>query len=170
MVNFIDKTFSVIADLILKILPIGKREKTAFSYYRDGMAAQERGRYGEAVTNYYESLKFEQDPLDRSRTLFNIGVLYTNSGRYLPALNYYAKALELNPDGAEIYYNIGVIFHSQALRAALFDDEEHRKFEIDFFDKAAYYWIQAVKLAPDSYPGARNWLKITNRYNDEEFQ
>jgi hypothetical protein len=26
-------------------------------------------------------------------------------------------------------------------------------------DKAAEYWIQALKLA-DNYPGARNWLKV----------
>ena len=29
--NFIDKTFTVIADLILKILPTTKREKEAFA-------------------------------------------------------------------------------------------------------------------------------------------
>ena len=31
------------------------------------------------------------------------------------------------------------------------------------FDKAAEYWYQALKLAPDNYPGARNWLRITGR-------
>ena len=30
-------------------------------------------------------------------------------------------------------------------------------------DKAAKYWNQALKLAPDNYPGAQNWLKITGR-------
>ena len=31
------------------------------------------------------------------------------------------------------------------------------------FDKAAEYWYQALKLAPDNYPRARNWLRITGR-------
>lgn len=169
MGNFIDRTFSIIADLILKILPIGKREKTAFSYHRAGVAAQERGKYNEALDNYFESLKLEQDPAARAETLFNIGVIYGNVGDLLRALNYYARALELDPLMAKAYNNIAVIFHSQALRAHLFDDPEHKKYEIDFFDKAGTYWIQAVRLDPDSYPGARNWLKITGRYNDEEF-
>ncbi len=45
MGNFIDKTFTVIADILLKVLPASKQEKQAFSYYRAGMAAQSRGRY-----------------------------------------------------------------------------------------------------------------------------
>lgn len=34
--NFIDKTFTIIADLLLNILPTSQREKQAFAYYRDG--------------------------------------------------------------------------------------------------------------------------------------
>ena len=36
----------------------------------------------------------------------------------------------------------------------------------ELFDKAAEYWIQALKLAPDNYPGARNWLKVTGRLTE----
>ena len=52
MGNFIDKTFTVIADILLKVLPASKKEKQAFSYYRAGMAAQTKGRYSEALENY----------------------------------------------------------------------------------------------------------------------
>ena len=52
--NFIDKTFTVIADLILKILPTTKREKEAFAYYRDGMSAQSEGEYAEALQKLSE--------------------------------------------------------------------------------------------------------------------
>ena len=38
------RAFTVIADILLKILPASKKEKQAFSYYRAGMAAQSRGR------------------------------------------------------------------------------------------------------------------------------
>ncbi|HEY9659843.1 MAG TPA: photosystem I assembly protein Ycf3, partial [Allocoleopsis sp.] len=38
--NFIDKTFTVMADMILKMLPANKTAKEAFAYYRDGMSAQ----------------------------------------------------------------------------------------------------------------------------------
>jgi len=140
MGNFIDKTFTVIADILLKVLPASKQEKQAFSYYRAGMAAQSRGRYAEALENYYEALQVEEDPYDRSYTLYNIGLIYGNNGKY--------------------------IYHSQALRAQTFDDEEYVELSKELFDKAAEYWRQALKLAPDNYPGARNWLKITGRLTD----
>ena len=35
--NFIDKTFTILADLLLKIIPTSLREKEAFTYYRDGV-------------------------------------------------------------------------------------------------------------------------------------
>ena len=79
MGNFIDKTFTVIADILLKVLPASKQEKQAFSYYRAGMAAQSRGRYAEALQNYYEALQVEEDPYDRSYTLYNIGLIYGNT-------------------------------------------------------------------------------------------
>ena len=47
-----------------------------------------------------------------------------------------------------------------------FDDDEYIDLSKELFDKAAEYWIQALKLAPDNYPGARNWLKVTGRFMD----
>ena len=57
MGNFIDKTYTVIADILLKILPASKKEKEAFSYYRAGMSAQSKGLYAQALVNYYKSLQ-----------------------------------------------------------------------------------------------------------------
>ncbi|KAG6696713.1 hypothetical protein I3843_09G156900 [Carya illinoinensis] len=34
--NFIDKTFSIVANILLRIIPTTSREKEAFTYYRDG--------------------------------------------------------------------------------------------------------------------------------------
>jgi hypothetical protein len=59
--NFIDKTFTVIADILLKVLPTSNREKQAFMYYRDGMSAQSSGEYAEALQNYYQAMRFETD-------------------------------------------------------------------------------------------------------------
>ena len=35
--NFIDKTFTIVADILLRIIPTSQREKEAFTYYRDGV-------------------------------------------------------------------------------------------------------------------------------------
>lgn len=35
--NFIDKTFSIVANILLRIIPTTLGEKEAFTYYRDGV-------------------------------------------------------------------------------------------------------------------------------------
>mgnify|MGYP007077484747 FL=1 len=47
--NFIDKAFTVIAESIVKIMPIAEKEKKAYIYYRDVLAAQNNGYYSEAL-------------------------------------------------------------------------------------------------------------------------
>ena len=176
MGNFIDKTFTVIADILLKILPASKQEKQAFSYYRAGMAAQSEGKYAEALENYYEALQVEEDPYDRSYTLYNIGLIYGNIGNNSQALEYYHQALELNSNLPQALNNIAVIYHSSGLNTITMINEdiddiqqaEYRALATEFFDKAGEYWRQALKLAPDNYPGARNWLKVSGRLFEED--
>lgn len=164
--NFIDKTFTVMADIILKVFPASKEEKQAFFYYKDGMSAQSDGEYAEALENYYEALQIEEDPYDRSFILYNIGLIYSSNGEYVKALEYYHQALELNSNLPQALNNIAVIYHSQALRAQSLEEDEYVELSKELFDKAAEYWIQALKLAPDNYPGARNWLKVTGRLTE----
>ena len=176
MGNFIDKTFTVIADILLKVLHASKQEKQAFSYYRAGMAAQSQGKYAEALENYYEALQVEEDPYDRSYTLYNIGLIYGNIGNNSQALEYYHQALELNSNLPQALNNIAVIYHSSGLNTLKMINEEiddiqqaeYRGLATEFFDKAGEYWRQALKLAPDNYPGARNWLKVSGRLFEEE--
>lgn len=163
--NFIDKTFTVLADIILKVLPATKDEKTAFSYYRYGMSAQSNGDYAEALENYYEALKLEEDPSDRSYILYNIGLIYANNGDFLKAVEYYQQALDLNSRLPQALNNIAVIYHYQGTKAA-----EKKEFELaqNMFDKAADYWRSAIKLAPNNYIEAQNWLKINGKITDKE--
>lgn len=158
--NFIDKTFTVLADLVLKILPTSREEKQAFCYYRDGMSAQAEGEYAEALENYYEALSLEEDPYDRSYIFYNIGLIYMSNGEYIKALEYYHKALELNSQLPQALNNIAVIYHYQGVRAS---DKNNNNTSEDMFNKAAKYWQQAIHLAPNNYIEAQNWLKVTGR-------
>ena len=158
--NFIDKTFTVIADIVLKVLPASRSEKEAFSYYRDGMSAQSEGEYAEALENYYEALKLEEDPYDRSYILYNIGLIYSSNGEYIKALEYYHQALELNSKLPQALNNIAVIYHYQGTKSM---DQSNLEMSKTMFDKAANYWKQAIKLAPNNYIEAQNWLKTTGR-------
>ncbi len=158
--NFIDKTFTIVADLLLKIFPASKQEKQAFAYYRDGMSAQSEGAYAEALENYYEALQLEEDPFDRSYILYNVGLIYGSTGKYSKALEYYSQALELNPNLPQAINNIAVIYHYQGVKASEANNIEVANM---LFDKAAYYWRLAIRLAPNNYIEAQNWLKTTGR-------
>ena len=158
--NFIDKTFGVIADILLQTLPTSKREKEAFAYYRDGMSAQAEGEYAEALQNYFEALRLESDAYDRSFILYNIGLIHTSNGDHARALDYYAQALERNPSLPQALNNIAVIYHYRGEQALELGQDQVSKI---LFDKAADYWLEAIRLAPDNYIEAQNWLKVTGR-------
>jgi tetratricopeptide (TPR) repeat protein len=160
--NFIDKTFTIIADLILKTLPASKKEKKAFFYYRDGMSAQAEGEYAEALENYYEALELEEDPSDRAYVLYNMGLIYANNGEHNQALEYYFQALELNSSMIQALNNIAIIYHYQGIKAS---EKQNLEQAEELFDKAAEYWHQAIKYSPNNHIEAQNWLRTTGRMN-----
>ncbi len=158
--NFIDKSFTVMADLILKLLPTSYSAKQAFAYYRDGMSAQADGEYAEALANYEEALTLEEDPRDRSFILYNMGLIYASNGEHDKALEFYHQALDLNPNMPQALNNIAVINHYLGEQAQEVGNAEAAD---SHFDKAADYWQRAIRLAPNNYIEAQNWLKTTGR-------
>lgn len=164
--NFIDKSFTVMADIILKIMPIDRKAKEAYAYYRDGMSAQADGEYAEALDNYYEALKLEEDPNDRSYILYNIGLIHASNGEHEKALDFYHQSLEINPRMPQALNNIAVIYHYQGEQAKVEGDLDTSE---ALFDKASTYWQQAIRLAPNNYIEAQNWLKNTGRSQMDVF-
>ncbi len=158
--NFIDKSFTVMADIILKVMPTNKKAKEAFAYYRDGMSAQAEGEYAEALENYEEALKLEENPTDRGYILYNTGLIHASNGEHERALEYYYQALELNSVLPQALNNIAVIYHYQGER-----EKEAGNLDVaeDLLSKAAEYWKRAIRLAPNNYIEAQNWLKTTGR-------
>ncbi|HBB34423.1 MAG TPA: photosystem I assembly protein Ycf3 [Cyanobacteria bacterium UBA8803] len=158
--NFVDKTFTVMADLILKVLPTSKRAKEAFVYYRDGMSAQADGEYAEALDNYNQALELEEDPYDRALILYNMGLIYTSNGDHEKALELYDRAIELNPRLPQALNNVAVIYHYQGEKEKEAGNDEAAE---ALYNKAAEYWKRAIRLAPNNYLEAQNWLKTTGR-------
>ena len=76
------------------------------------------------------------------------------------------QALELNLNLPQALNNIAVIYHYQGVKASKKQNLEVAK---GLFDKAAEYWRQAIKLAPNNYIEAQNWLKTTGRMSSEDF-
>nr|QQP17284.1 hypothetical chloroplast RF34 [Selaginella exaltata] len=158
--NFIDKTFATVADTLLRLIPTAERGREAFTYYRDGMPAQSGGEYAEALRYYYEAMRLETDPYDRSYVLYNVGPTHADSGEHARASEYYFQALERNPSLPQALNNTAVIRHyrgEQAIRQGDIDTSEA------WFNRAADYWEQAVSLAPHNHIEAQNWLGSTGR-------
>ena len=158
--NFIDKSFTVMADIILKLMPTNKQAKEAFAYYRDGMSAQADGEYAEALENYKEALTLEEDSYDKSYILYNMGLIYASNGDHQQALELYHEAIELNPRLPQALNNIAVIYHYQGEQAKEAGNSDGAN---ALFDQAAEYWKRAIRLAPNNYIEAQNWLKTTGR-------
>ena len=164
--NFIDKTFTIMADIILKVLPIDRKSKEAFVYYRDGMSAQAEGEYAEALDNYYEALKLEEDPNDRSQILYNIGLIHASNGELEKAIEHYQQTLDYNPQHSSALNNIAVIYHHQGQKTKENGNPEDAE---ALYDKAAEYWKQAIRISPNNYLEAQNWLKTTGRSEIDVF-
>ncbi|NEP16515.1 MAG: photosystem I assembly protein Ycf3 [Leptolyngbya sp. SIO4C1] len=158
--NFIDKSFTVMADIILKILPTKQQAKEAFAYYRDGMSAQADGEYAEAMENYEEALRLEEDPYDKSYILYNMGLIHASNGEHEKALGRYSEALELNPRMTQALNNTAVIYHYRGEQAEAAGDSQQAD---AMYDEAAKYWMEAIRIAPNNYIEAQNWLKTSGR-------
>ena len=105
-------------------------------------------------------LKLEEDPYDRSYIIYNIGLIYGSNGEHIRALEYYHKALELNFNLPQALNNIAVIYHYQGVKAL---ENKYPELSSSMFDKAAKYWKEAIRMAPNNYIEAQNWLKTTGR-------
>ncbi|KAI3847619.1 hypothetical protein MKW92_015496 [Papaver armeniacum] len=139
--NFIDKTSSIVANILLRIIPTTSGEKEAFTYYRD------------ALQNYYEAMRLELIPMIEG-VLYNIGLIHTSNGEHTKALEYYFRALERNPFLPQAFNNMA---------NRLFDRGDSKIAEA-WSDQAAEYWKQSIALTPGNYIEAHNWLKITRRF------
>ena len=158
--NFIDKAFTVIAESIVKIMPIAEKEKKAYIYYRDGLAAQNNGDYSEALEYYKESLLLEENKIDRGETLKNMAIIYMSNGEEDLSIETYEKALVENPKQPSCLKNIGLIYEKRGRYAEQNGDLDQRDI---WFDKAAEVWSKAVRLYPGGYLDIENWLKNSGR-------
>jgi tetratricopeptide (TPR) repeat protein len=153
--NFIDKTFTIIADLLLQRVPTPYVRKEAFAYYRNGLIAQSEGEYAEALRNYYKALRIETDPFDRRYIFYNIGLIHTANGQNSRALDYYFAALERNPTLTQALNNVAILYYYQREKALELEQVDLAPL---LFSRASEYWQEAIRLAPTNYIEAQNWL------------
>jgi tetratricopeptide (TPR) repeat protein len=110
--NFIDKTFTVVADILIKVLPT-----KSFYLLSRWYVGSSWGWVCWSASKLLPSSKIEIDPYDRSYILYNIGLIHTSNGKHGRALEYYYQALKRNPSLPQALNNIAVIYHYRAEQA-----------------------------------------------------
>lgn len=101
------------------------------------MSAQSEGEYAEALQNYYEAMRLEIDPYDRSYILYNIGLIHTSNGQHTKALEYYSQALVRNPSLPQALNNMAVICHY--VRLFIFFQMVFYPLNFTFIKKITFY-------------------------------
>lgn len=150
------------AELIVKVMPIDEKEKKAYLYYREGLSAQDRGDYSEALEFYEESLSLESNAVDRSETLKNMAIIYMSNGDEDRALETYSKSLDENPKQPSCLKNMGLIYEKRGRLAYQAGKQDEGDI---WLDRAAEVWTKAVRLYPGGYLDIENWLKTSGRSN-----
>jgi superkiller protein 3 len=89
---------------------------------------------------------------------FQQGYAYNNKGDYDKAIEYYNKAIELNPDYAVAYYNLGNVYNNKG---------DYGK-AIEYYNKAIEYYNKAIELNPDSVDAYNNLGIAYNIKSDDD--
>ncbi|MEA3471204.1 MAG: tetratricopeptide repeat protein, partial [Thermodesulfobacteriota bacterium] len=79
--------------------------------YSSLLIRSDRIKEAEFYLGKSRSLKMSQS--EKGEWLNNMGVVLTNKGKYKEGTEHFLKALEINPEYAEVYNNLGVAFARQ---------------------------------------------------------
>jgi uncharacterized membrane protein YhaH (DUF805 family) len=130
------------------------------AYWEAAMNAQQQGDHNEAIKIYTKALGSEENPRDRSIILYNTALAYSEIGEYEQALECYRQALHLDGEMPQALNNMAVIYHCLGCLA---EDKGNRNEANQYFKEAERRWRDAIRLAPNNYIEAQDWLKTRSQ-------
>ena len=95
-----------------------------------------------------------------------MGLIHASNGDHEAALEKYSAAMDLNPRMPQALNNTAVIHHYRGEQAEAAGDKQAAE---ALYDQAASYWLEALRMAPNNYIEAQNWLKNTGRMAADVF-
>ena len=101
-------------------------------YFKRAFAYGKTEQYDKSIENYNKALDRQDNDYYKATIYINLGVLYRYLGQKEKAIEYYQKAIKLDPEYARAYSNLGVVY-----------DDLGQK------EKAIEYYQKAIKLDPE---------------------
>ena len=112
--------------------------------YREGMSLVEQGQYGLALGAFEEAVSAKPQSAE---ALFNLGACYEAIGDPVAAIRIYRQVLQLTPDDADCFANLGTSFIKMY----------HREKSPVWRKMARDAWRRSLELKPDQ-PDVRGFL------------
>ena len=84
--------------------------------YRLASGLEEAGRIEEAISEYEKLLNNLENEQDRAAVLKTLGYLYVRQGDREKAMDRYAAAAEIDPEDANLFYNLAGLYDQTGLR------------------------------------------------------
>ncbi len=133
-----------------------------------GFALTEAGDTANAIRYFNETLKRDKN---NYRANIHLGVIYTHKLNPL-AIEYYQNALNINPESAEAYYNLGKFFqdigkYNEAIDAYL--SVTRLKNDMGFRDNA-FYGLGYIHIELKVFDAARDYFGQAIQANPNYFQ
>lgn len=116
-----DKKYQDSEILYRKALEKNPKEERA--KYNLGNALYRQNKFSEARQKYMELLNSLKDPKDKSSVLFNIGNALLKEKNYKESIDFYKKALKLNPKDFDAKYNL-----EYARKMLILEQEQKNKY------------------------------------------
>jgi len=107
---------------------INQNSECWLAYNNLGEALLEKGRTGEAMSQFQQALRINPDSVEAHN---NVGSIFERTGRYPEAIEEYRQALRIAPESVDVHMNIGI---------ALAMDKQ--------LPEAVDQFRQAVKISP----------------------
>jgi CHAT domain-containing protein/tetratricopeptide (TPR) repeat protein len=138
----------------------GASDVISYLYNSLGILEFETGNYPEAKDNFSLSLNYTNEPLNKGRTLSNLAIVYSITGYFDKAIDYYEKALKF-------YYSIPKIskFNIASLYSNMSIALSERKGD---YDEALLYQDKALSMFLELYGEAHDNVAI-GYYNKGDY-
>jgi tetratricopeptide (TPR) repeat protein len=117
-------------------------------------------RYDEAAAFFQDELKAQGgDPVEASKLMQIMGMIYTKKGDFENALEWYKKRADLEKDNPEVLYTIGVLCWDKVYKGGLQLDLARRN---ELIDMGLDYLNRASSLRSD-YMEALSYINLMYR-------